>query len=52
MVPRHGRAPVGPAEEALLKVDGEPVGHPQEGVDQHGAVGPVQVRGLYPARRV
>ena len=52
MVPRHGCAPVGPAEETVVEVDGEPVGHPQEGVDQHGAVGPVQVRGLDPARRV
>ena len=43
---RHGRSAVGPAEEFLFEVDGEAVGHPQEGVDQHGAARPVQVGGL------
>ena len=38
---RHGGASVGPAEETLIEIDGEPVRHPQEGVDEHGAVRPV-----------
>ena len=38
--------PVRPAELLALEIDGEAVGEAEEGIDEDGAVGPVQAGGL------